>query len=650
MGLEEFTGEQRYRELFEESPISLWEQDYSGVKEYLDQLRDEGVADIHAYLENNPDAFIKCARLVKVVDVNTRTLELYGAGSKQELYDNLGRTVPGEAHAFFLDQLAAIAEGSTVFEGETVNLNLRGERLHISVKWNLFPGVGYHRVLVALVDITERVAAEERLKERERLYRMLADNTQDLICMCDINFIRRYVSPSYKVVVGYEPEELLGVSIFSQVPPELKEEKEKEFVERVKDGFTDTVRQQILHRDGQLIWVDTKANILHDENGEAVGWLIVSRDVREQADAEEKLKESERLYRMLADNTQDLICMCDPEGNRVYVSPSYKAVLGYETEELMGGNILSIVHPDDLEETARGLARGLSEKMPDSTRHRLKHKDGHYVWFDSHGTPLSDENGELIGGLAVSWDISNKVSVEEALRESNEQLKGFLSVAAHELRHPINLVQGYVGTIQDFLDAPDPVLLDEIYSGIKHATGRLVRLVQELLEVSRIDQGRFFFELKEGDPVILAKEAAQELRMRGAGGETRIRVSGEPGNWVLDHDRFLQLMVILLENAINYSPADSPVEVELEKTGKGLEVSVLDRGRGVDVDVRECIFQRFYQVDEPKHHSIPGLGMGLFIAREIVEGHGGYIFHEDRPGGGSVFRFILPAADGGPAT
>ncbi len=114
-------------------------------------------------------------------------------------------------------------------------------------------------------DVTARKRAEEKLKESEKLYRMLADNAQDLICMCDADFVRRYVSPSYKTVLGYEPVELLGVSLFSQVPPDQLEAKKKEFVETVVEGFSGMVRQPVRHKDGHDVWVDSRGTLLSGE-------------------------------------------------------------------------------------------------------------------------------------------------------------------------------------------------------------------------------------------------------------------------------------------------------------------------------------------------------------------------------------------------
>jgi len=141
--------------------------------------------------------------------------------------------------------------------------------------------------------------------------------------------------------------------------------------------------------------------------------------------------------------------------------------------------------------------------------------------------------------------------------------------------------------------------------------------------------------------VLLVAQALSEMKKRFPQREFRFDVTGEIGSCPVDATRIHELLVILLDNAVKFSPSHTEIEVRVEAAREGIIVSVLDRGRGVAEESRERIFERFYQVEEAQHHS-EGLGLGLFLARQIVEGHNGRIWHEERPGGGSAFRFFLP--------
>jgi PAS domain S-box-containing protein len=740
----------RYRELFEEAPLSIWEEDFSGVKEYLDNLGETGINDFRDYFIRNPRALAECASRVRVLDVNKRTLELYGAGSKEEFFANLNEFLCEESYSFMMEQLLAIAAGKTSLQGETVNRTLQGEKLDIYLKWIVAPDShpAYSRVLVTIVDISERVRAEGKLRLAAAEWKDTFDATPDLVMMLDPTLRITRVNRATREFFGLPEEQLVGdychrhMHGTEQPPAECP-------VHRIRESkHHEETELYLTERD---IWVQVTIDPVLDEAGDTTRIVHFCRDITVSKRAEEKLKESERLYRMLADNTQDLVCLVDLQGIRLYVSPSYKNVLGYEPEELLGGHLLSVVHPDELERVSRELAEGMEKREPGNSRHRLRHKDGRYLWAFVGGLAVSwnvterveaeevlkrerrqlisifesinqviyvsdpvtyevlyvnqamkDAFGkELIGGLCyrefqgleepcdfctnriildsrvepyiweyhnpltgrdylivdriITWppderdarfelaiDITERKQTEEALREYNEQLKNFLAVAAHELRHPICLVQGYANTLVDFRQDMPQEMLNEVFDSIVIASHRLTNLVEELLEVSRIEKERFPIERCDVDPERILRQVMEEVRGRGVDNPFEVKAMEGAGTWSLDQDKFRQLMVILVDNATKYSPPGSPVEVEMEKTADGLSISVLDRGRGVSAAEREKIFQRFYQVEDPRHHSVPGLGLGLYIAREIVDGHGGSIRHEDRPGGGSAFRVILP--------
>ncbi len=228
------------------------------------------------------------------------------------------------------------------------------------------------------------------------------------------------------------------------------------------------------------------------------------------------------------------------------------------------------------------------------------------------------------------------------LRKHNEELKDFLAVAAHELRHPICLVQGYANTLADFRYDMDQQTLDEVYKSITAASRRLTGLVEELLEVSRIERERFVIERAAVNPSFSLNKVVEEMRKRGMANPVVLNTEGVAKTWPLDPEKFHQLLVILLDNAAKYSPPGSPIEVDMSNGADGLSLAIGDHGCGVSEEHREKIFQRFFQVEDSGHHSVPGLGLGLYIAREIVEGHGGSIGHESREGGGSIFRLTIP--------
>ncbi len=161
--------EQRYRELFEESPISLWEEDFSAVKAHIDELRSGGVTDLSAYFAEHPEAVLECAQLVKIVQVNQATVELAEGASEQDFLANLGETFTSETYELFAQELVALAQGRTRFAGETVGRTLRGRVVNYAIQLSVAPGAEktWSKVLISVSEITERKRAEEALRTAE---------------------------------------------------------------------------------------------------------------------------------------------------------------------------------------------------------------------------------------------------------------------------------------------------------------------------------------------------------------------------------------------------------------------------------------------------------------------------------------------------
>ena len=182
--------------------------------------------------------------------------------------------------------------------------------------------------------------------------------------------------------------------------------------------------------------------------------------------------------------------------------------------------------------------------------------------------------------------------------------------------------------------------LSEMLTAIDRGSDRLTRLVEGLLDASKLERWGLQLQREETELLPLVRQAIEEMHAPTERIELRGKADG--GASLLDRDHVLKVMVILLENALKFSPPESVVEVEVEQSEGGCLVSVLDRGPGIPTQDRERVFDRFHQVEQARFHSKPGMGMGLYIAREIVERHGGKIRHEPRRGGGSIFRFTLP--------
>jgi len=239
--------------------------------------------------------------------------------------------------------------------------------------------------------------------------------------------------------------------------------------------------------------------------------------------------------------------------------------------------------------------------------------------------------------------LVQKERLLDELSRREEQLRNFLDVAAHELRHPATLMKGYAKTLEEYGTEMDEETWEESLTAIDLGADRLVMVVEELLDASRIERGRFEISREKVEVVPLLERALAEMASRGGGTDFRLKVDNAIGGVFIDPERFVRLLIILLDNAVKYSPEGSPIELAAEKADGNLVVSVMDRGEGVPEEYAERIFERFYQVEEVKHHSASGLGLGLYIGSRVAEAHGGRLSYEPREGGSSVFSLRIPA-------
>jgi diguanylate cyclase (GGDEF)-like protein/PAS domain S-box-containing protein len=274
-------------------------------------------------------------------------------------------------------------------------------------------------------DIEERVRAEQRLQESENRHRFLAENSTDLILLVGRDGKRLYASPACKPMLGYEPHEMLAIESRDAVHPEDA----KRVLSILAKGTgrptqTDyALRYQMKRKDGSYLWVETTGRAV-DVAGQPDHRLIVVRDIDLRMQAEQILKESEARYRLLADNSSDIVLELDRHFVRQYVSPACRELLGYEPEEMVGINPIDVIHPEDaprLTLVLQTLRSGQTDRH--SIINRIRHRNGGWVWVEAQLRAVkAPDTGEFTGIIGSLRDISARKLVEDELAEANRRL------------------------------------------------------------------------------------------------------------------------------------------------------------------------------------------------------------------------------------
>jgi PAS domain S-box-containing protein len=367
-----------------------------------------------------------------------------------------------------------------------------------------------------------------------------------------------------------------------------------------------------------------------------IGTLIAARQylaLRELARAEGELRESELRFRAIFDNAGVGIAFSDIEGPTIIdINQTFSQMVGYTPAELRGQDFNAITHPDDI-----ALFQALTpDKLQGFQRElRVLHHDGHELWGSLTLSLLRDTEGTprfIIGALQ---DITQRKEAEKIKDE-------FLSVVGHELRTPLTSIRGSLGLLEGGVLGELPDEATSILSIAVTNTDRLVRLINDILDVERLSSGRVEIELTPIKATDLVYQATQTVQ--GTATLSRLKLHNETTDLLVcaDNDRVIQVLVNLLGNAIKFSQPESTITTTVTAQDGWARFSVQDEGRGIPTDRLEVIFERFRQIDSSDAREKGGTGLGLPIARSIVEHHGGHIWAESTPGHGSTFHFTLP--------
>lgn len=357
---------------------------------------------------------------------------------------------------------------------------------------------------------------------------------------------------------------------------------------------------------------------------------------------ETQLRESESRFRMLAENSQDVVfrLRLQPTTMLEYVSPASRQVLGYTPHELYAAPEIA----------AKSLCPGAwraKEWQPsdEPVVLRCEHPDGSYAWTEQTGTPIRDERGRLVAVEGIVRDITPRKEAEDALIEADRRKDDFLAVLSHELRNPLSPICNglYI------LDRVDPTgdHAKRARATIERQVTQLTRLIDDLLDVTRISRGKIRLHLRHVDLNQLVRSTIEDHRAMFADAQISLDVVPAPHEvWVdADATRIAQIIGNLLHNAAKFTPPGGTTRVSVQAEGEDAVLRVRDDGAGLAPEIVPHLFEPFMQADRTLDRSKGGLGLGLMLVKGLVDMHGGSVTVASKgPGKGTEFTIRLPVA------
>jgi PAS domain S-box-containing protein len=499
-----------------------------------------------------------------------------------------------------------------------------------------------------------RQRAEDALRKQSEWLRITLSSIGDAVVSTDAEGRVTFLNPEAERMTGWGAAEAIGRhldDIFLIVNEATRQRVPCPVRKVLETGHVVGLANHtvLIALDGLERPIDDSAAPIRDESGKLIGVVLVFRDITEKHEAARRLRESEEHLKSVFDSAAEGLCVMDPDGRCSYVNAAGAAMLGYRPEELIGRAFDEVIHhcrPDGsaypvgechIVRAARG---GPRVRVDEEVFWR---KDGTAIPVIYSASPM-EVGGKNAGAVVTFSDVTERKRAEEALNEANQRKDEFLAMLAHELRNPLAAIGNAVGvTTRSGHKEHTDWAMDVIRRQLEHLT----RLIDDLLDVSRISRGKIELRKDVVDATTILDSAVATVGPLVEERKHTLDVSIDRGNLWVDGDptRLEQVVVNLLNNAAKYSENAGHIDLEALNQGNDVVIAVRDKGVGIPPEKLPEMFELFAQGDRSLARSEGGLGIGLTVVKKLVEMHGGSITAKSEGvGKGSEFTIRLPGA------
>ncbi|MBK5240957.1 PAS domain S-box protein [Clostridium sp.] len=522
-------------------------------------------------------------------------------------------------------------------------------------------------ICIQAAAVMERVCIEDikiqkmkcELRESEEGYKRFFELSPDAIFVHSDGKIVLANPMAERMFDIKNPKGIIGRNVMDFVHPEYINIAKSRINKICEGGIVTTfMEEKFLSNEGIITEVEVGTSPFQFKGKSAV--LVVTRNINKRKKMERSIRENEALLREITENSSDMIIKTDTSGRIKYNTAAQKEILGYDAGVGNGKLIFDYIYQDDKEIVLRELKKIIASTTTQKFQCRCLHSNGSIVWLEFCGNKLLDDNNKVKELLLSARDITERIEAEKVMKENKEKTRllnqaieydklrtDFFANISHELRTPINVILGALQLMNlkfDELFKEKDEKSKKYLKTMKQNCYRLVRLIDNLIDVTKIDAGYFEIHLNNCNIVSVIEEITLSVAeyVENKGISLIFDTEIEEKIIACDKDKIERIMLNLISNAIKFTNLGGDILVNIFERSDNIVVCVRDTGIGIPKEKQSCIFDRFIQVDKSLTRNREGSGIGLSLVKELVEMHGGKIFLESEVNKGSKFSFELP--------
>ncbi|HUZ40791.1 MAG TPA: PAS domain S-box protein [Acidimicrobiales bacterium] len=546
------------------------------------------------------------------------------------------------------DEFRIVIRGPDETRRGFVNRQRCRDGTYRSISWSSLRKDGW--ICATGQDVTDRQEIQKRLNKSTAITEAMFDAAADSIIIIDRDLIIVESSPETEQIYGFPGRSRLGRTGLDIVDPIERPAVEAALRRTFEVDDVTTIRFRARHADGHEITLESRGRALRTSDGPSARAVFITRDVTEAAQTEADLSENLTKMRAIIDTAVDAISVIDRDGIIREVSPASELMYGIPDEHRRGHAVIDFVHYNDQAVVTAAIRRTFMEGEASTARFRVRHSDGHWVTVESRGRALDNHGEPPVSAVFITRDISESVALEHALEIARSEAERhyaakseFMSRMSHELRTPLNSVIGFSQLLQ--MESSDPDVL-RMLGHINNSGQHLLNLINEILDISRIESGRVIVTLRAVSLDDMVRDCVGIITLQANQRDIHLEVGAITDALVrADQQRLRQVVLNLLSNAIKYNRPGGRVIVSTEVVGDMVRISVSDTGLGIRPEMVERLFIPFDRLNV-EATGVEGTGLGLALSKNLTEAMGGTLSFDSTPGKGSIFTIELPIFKG----